>query len=100
MGMNLEILRFVFECPSSLEFERYGHEGPSTVFEGLLPLESERSEHEGSSSLFEGLSAIELERYKHYRPSSFFEGLSTFEGDDLFQIQSGLCFSLNTRQCN
>ena len=95
--MNLEILHCVFEGPSSLESERYGHEGPSRVFECLSPLESERPEHEVSSSLLEYLSDLESKR--HYGPSSFFEGLSTFEADELFQIQSGLCFILNTTQC-
>ena len=94
--MNLEILHFVFEGPSFLESERDGHEGPSTVFECLSPLESEGPEHEGSS-LFEGLSDLESKR--HYRPSSFFEGLSTFEADELFQIQSGLCFIQNAWRC-
>ena len=72
--MNLEILHFVFEGPSSV-----------------------RPEHEGSSSFFEGLPDLDTKR--PYIRTSFFEDLNTFEPDEPFQIQSGLCFIQNTWRC-
>ena len=92
--MNLESLLFVFEGPSSLKSERYGHEGPST---GLSPLKPVRPENEGLSSFFEGLTDLDTKR--PYIRTLFSEDLNTFEPDEPFQIQSGLCFIQNTWRC-
>ena len=80
--MNLEILHFVFEGPSSSKSERYRHEGPSTGFFGLSPLKSVRPENEGLSSFFEGLPDLDTKR--PYIRTSFFEDLNTFEPDEAF----------------
>ena len=69
--MNLEILHFVFEGPSSV-----------------------RPEHEGSSSFYEGLPDLDTKR--PYLRTTFFEDVKNFEAD---QIQSGLCFIQNTWRC-